>query len=52
MTGNSAGDTATYTCNDGFELNGEDVLNCQADGTWDNPPPTCESTEGMGMMDL
>ena len=52
MTGNSAGDTTSYTCNDGFELNGEDVLNCQADGTWDNPPPTCESTEGMGMMDL
>ena len=38
MTGNSVGDTATYTCNN---MNGEIVLTCQRNGTWNNPPPTC-----------
>ena len=49
VMGTSVGDTATYTCNDGFDLNGVGVLNCQAhaDGTWDNPPPTCEIIEGI-----
>ena len=52
MTGNSAGDTATYTCDPGFQLNGASVLNCQTDGTWDNPLPTCEYTEGIGIEDV
>ena len=41
QSGNSEGDTGNYTCNAGYELAGAPVLNCQADGTWDNPPPTC-----------
>ena len=51
MTANSVGDTATFTCDAGYELNGADVLTCQSDGTWDNPPPTCESI-GIGMKDV
>ena len=47
MTGYSVGDTASYTCNDDFELNGVGVLTCQANGTWDNPPPSCHSLAGM-----
>ena len=39
--GNSARDNATYVCDEGYELVGAPVLNCQDDGTWDNPPPTC-----------
>ena len=39
--GNSAGYNATYVCDEGYELVGAPVLNCQGDGTWDNPPPTC-----------
>ena len=44
QSGNSEGDTGNYTCNAGYELAGAPVLNCQADGTWDNPPPTCRRT--------
>ena len=46
MTGNSVGDTATYTCNEGFELDGVMMVTCQDDGMWDNPPPTCRSLAG------
>ena len=46
LTGRFVGDTATYTCNPGHELNGPDVLNCVdgglVGGTWDDRPPTCE----------
>ena len=41
QSGNSAGDTGTFTCDEGYELVGAPVLNCQGDGTWDNPEPTC-----------
>ena len=41
LSGTSVGDTAAYTCNDGFELVGAPLLNCQADGTWDDSPPMC-----------
>ena len=41
QTRNSEGDTATYTCDSGYELVGHQVLNCQANGTWDNSPPIC-----------
>ena len=40
--GNSVGDTATYSCNPGFELVGAQTVTCQADGTWSDPPPTCQ----------
>ena len=39
--GNSAGDNATYVCDEEYELVGAPVLNCQSNGMWDNPPPTC-----------
>ena len=42
QSGNSVGDMATYTCNDGYELVGPEVINCQNDGTWDNSPPVCK----------
>ena len=41
--GVSEGDTATYSCSDGYELVGAKVLHCQNDGTWDNSPPVCKS---------
>lgn len=41
MRGRSTGSTATYTCNIGFELSGADILTCQDNATWDNPPPNC-----------
>ena len=41
MTGNSAGDTATYTCDDGYELIGSTTVTCMDDGTWSDEPPMC-----------
>ena len=47
FTGNSVGDTATYTCNSGFELIGDPVTTCTAamDGNSATfppvPPPEC-----------
>ena len=42
MAGNSVGNTATYSCDPGFELVGVQTVTCQADRTWSDPPPTCE----------
>ena len=36
------GDVATYHCDDGYELIGDDVQTCQLNGTWLGSPPTCE----------
>ena len=41
MTGRATGDTATYTCNTGFQLMGAGTVTCQSDGKWSDPPPTC-----------
>ena len=41
QTGKFYGDSATYTCNPGFTLNGKETLNCQADSTWNGDLPTC-----------
>ena len=41
LSGNSEGDTATYACNEGYELVGTPVISCEDGGTWDGPLPTC-----------
>ena len=41
LSGTSVGDTATYTCDSGYELVGTSVLNCLANGAWDNSPAVC-----------
>ena len=33
--------TATYSCESGFELEGEATATCQADGTWSSQQPQC-----------
>ena len=38
MTGNSVGDTATYSCDDG---SGVVMVTCQDDGQWSDSPPIC-----------
>ena len=40
-TGLTPGSTATYSCDNGYELNGSGSLVCQDDGTWDGLAPTC-----------
>ena len=34
-------DIATFTCNTGYELVGEQTITCQTNGTWSNSPPVC-----------
>ena len=41
LTGTSPGDTATYNCDDGYVLDGEQVLICQSNGWWDSDPSLC-----------
>ena len=41
VMGRSVGDTASYTCNDGFELIGSMSVTCTSDGTWSDEPPMC-----------
>ena len=36
---------ATYSCDDGFMLNGNKRRTCQADGTWSGDNPTCGESE-------
>ncbi|XP_019626709.1 PREDICTED: sushi, von Willebrand factor type A, EGF and pentraxin domain-containing protein 1-like [Branchiostoma belcheri] len=38
---NSYQDVVRFTCNTGFELNGEPSATCRADRTWSEPVPTC-----------
>ncbi|KAF2347040.1 Sushi/SCR/CCP domain, partial [Trinorchestia longiramus] len=35
------GETARYSCLEGYRLEGHSVLNCQESGQWDHAPPRC-----------
>ncbi len=37
----SEGYVITFYCDDGYKMNGNRVLTCQANGTWDNSFPNC-----------
>ena len=41
VSGTSPGDTATYSCNMGFELEGVDTVTCGDDGIWSAGLPVC-----------
>ena len=45
ITGNSVGDTVTYTCDPGFELIGDAVITCTQEtiynATFSPDPPVC-----------
>ena len=36
------GSNVTFHCEDGFEVCGENLLTCQADGEWNYPYPDCK----------
>ncbi|XP_078666070.1 uncharacterized protein LOC144908390 [Branchiostoma floridae x Branchiostoma belcheri] len=38
---NSYDDVVTFTCNQGYELEGASRVRCRADRTWSDPVPTC-----------
>ena len=35
-------DTATYFCDNGYELIGDDTIICQSVGNWSGSPPICQ----------
>ena len=41
LSGNSEGDSASYSCEDGFLLIGESTRICQENGQWTEDPPVC-----------
>ena len=41
----SLGDTCTFTCDNGYELNGSSTRNCQNDGNWSDIDPICSRGE-------
>ena len=40
--GTTFGQTATYSCNTGYNLVGNSTCLCQATGVWSGSAPTCE----------
>jgi hypothetical protein len=41
ISGRRAGSTATYTCDHGYVLIGQDVMSCGLGGEWTGKPPSC-----------
>ena len=41
ITGQMSGDTATYTCDSGHELDPTGVRTCQINGAWSGSDPQC-----------
>ena len=42
--GTTFGQTATYSCNTGYNLVGGSIQTCQATGVWSASAPTCHRT--------
>ena len=40
--GTTYGQTATYSCNTGYNLVGDSPRTCQATGNWSGSAPTCQ----------
>ena len=43
-SGTTFGQTATYSCNTGYNLTGDSTRTCQATGEWSGSAPTCQGT--------
>ena len=43
-SGTTFGQTATYSCNTGYNLVGDSTRTCQATGVWSGSAPTCQGT--------
>ncbi|XP_064397066.1 uncharacterized protein LOC135343945 isoform X4 [Halichondria panicea] len=43
--------TATYSCNEGYELNGNNIRNCEASSQWSGTAATCEIIECADLVD-
>ena len=42
VSGYSESSTATFSCDEGYSLNGSEILHCGSDGQWSQDEPTCE----------
>ncbi|XP_053391178.1 CUB and sushi domain-containing protein 3-like [Mercenaria mercenaria] len=40
-SGSTYGKTGVFSCNNGYELLGNNFTECQANGSWSNPGPSC-----------
>ena len=47
-SGTTFGQTATYSCNTGYNLVGDSTRTCQATGVWSESAPTCQGTIKTG----
>lgn len=52
VTGKRTGSTATYTCNPGFILFGQQVLTCGLGGEWSGKAPTCKYVDCREPLDI
>ena len=43
----SVGTVATYTCNPGYTLNGDNTTICESGGSWSESDQTCEGWLAM-----
>ena len=44
VTSRTVGSRATYTCNDGYRLQGDKQRECQRNGQWSGQEPVCRGT--------
>lgn len=42
LTGTAFQDTATYTCDEGYVLNGDETRECLSTGSWSGEEPVCD----------
>ena len=42
-TGLTNGSTATYTCDSGYQLTGDQIRTCSSTGVWSGQEPSCTS---------
>ena len=42
LEGVTEASTATYSCNIGFTLNGDQTRTCGSDGSWSGSEPSCQ----------
>ena len=51
-SGTTFGQTATYSCNTGYNLVGDSTRTCQATGVWSGSAPTCQGVLLLGNLIL
>ena len=50
--GTTFGENATYSCNTGYNLVGDNIRTCQVTGNWSGNAPTCQSMLLKGDLTL